>query len=258
MDSFVTATAPFENGPFESQGTEAHGSRHHNQPPLEERILLEFDEALRKPYGDNGKTLQERIDEIVASAGRVPEQILDERTCGLVGDLLKLAGNVQKAVEAERETHNRPLLNAQRALKTRMDAVLQPLLAIGGPLRGRMNEFVAEREAKRREQERLAAEAARKATEAAQAAAPTEELVPQVQAAFVPKTQVRGDYGSTVSSKQIWTFEREVEVKKLPKAILENEKVQEAVDSVIRSMVRSGTRKIAGVRIFQTTSAQVR
>jgi hypothetical protein len=56
----------------------------------------------------------------------------------------------------------------------------------------------------------------------------------------------------------VWKHERQVPIAKLPKQILENAQVIEAVDKVIAAMVRSGAREIKGVRIYPTTEATVR
>lgn len=247
----------FENGPFNA-ATEAHGERHHNQPPLEERVMLDFEEALKTP-GEGGKlSIEARIAELLASAAKAPETIEDEPTAAKVGDFIKLARDVEKRVNEARELHNRPLLNAQRSLKQKADAILMPLLEAGGTLRGRLNAYVAKQEAERAEAERLAAEAARRAEEEARAASPTPDLVPTIAPAPVAKPIVRGDLGSSVSGRQVWKHEIEVPIAKLPKQILENAKVVEAVNQVIAGMVRGGAREIKGVRIFPTTEATVR
>jgi hypothetical protein len=74
----------------------------------------------------------------------------------------------------------------------------------------------------------------------------------------VAEPVARGDLGSRVGTRTVWKHEIEVPIAKLPKAILENEKVRAAVDQVIGAMVRTGTREIKGVRIWSEQVADVR
>jgi hypothetical protein len=109
----------------------------HNRPPLEDRILFDFDEALRS------KGLDAKAQEIIEAAGRAP--VVDsEQAAGAVGDLVAMAGETAKAIEAEREVLNRPLLNAQRAMKGRADALTNPMRIAVIPLREALDAFIAE------------------------------------------------------------------------------------------------------------------
>lgn len=225
-----------------------------NQPPLEERVMLEFEEALDR------EGIKARIEQLLESAGKCPATIGDEATVGKVGDFIRLARDVEKRVNDAREKHNRPLLNAQRSLKAKADSIMQPLLSAGGDLRSRLNAYVAKKEREAAEEQRRQEEEARKAREALEEAGVDEKIVEQVSApAPAPRTPIaRGDLGSTVSARSVWKFEREAPVAKLPKSILEHPKVLEAIDQVIGSLVRSGTREIKGVRIFEDKEASVR
>lgn len=264
MDATTAPEAPFDTGAFTHASSkpfadsEAHGQRHHNQPPLEERVMLEFEEALKLPGDDGAPSIEARIAELIEAAERAPATIADDAWAGKVGDFLKMARAVEQRVEDARERQNRPLINARNALKTRADAALQPLLVKGGELRQRLNAYIAAEEAKRREAERIAAAAARAAEEAAREAAPAEEYVPVVTPAPIAKPVARGDYGSRVGGRTVWKHEIQVPIAKLPVAVLNNQKVVDAVNQVVAAMVRGGTRKIKGVRIYETTEASVR
>jgi hypothetical protein len=206
-----------------------------------------------------------RIQELIESAGRVPE-ITNETIAGKVGDLCKLARDVEKRVNDAREKHNRPLLNAQRSLKGKADGLLHPLLVAISDVRTRLNGFMAEQariaEERRRNAEaearRIREEQERQAREAEEAGKPAPEPIVHVEPVKVAEPVARGDLGSRVGTRTIWKHEIEVPIAKLPKAILENEKVKAAIDQVIGSMVRSGTREIKGVRIWSEQVADVR
>ena len=83
---------------------------HHNQPPLDARVLIDFDDALR------AKGLDARVAEIVASAVRA-DIVESPEDAGKAADLVAMARVAKDAIEAERETLNRPLLIAQRGLR---------------------------------------------------------------------------------------------------------------------------------------------
>lgn len=239
----------FENVPDWPEG-KARDPRYDNQPPLEERVMLEFEEELER---DGVKA---RVQELLESASRVPE-IADDTIAGKVGDLCKLARDVEKRISDAREKHNRPLLNAQRALKGRADRIYAPLADAIAQIRSRLNAYVADQARKRAEEQRKAEEEARKAREAAAEISP--ELAEQIE---TPKAEVRpiarGDLGASVGTRTVWHHEIEVPIAKLPKAVLENEKVRAAVDQVIGAMIRGGTKEIKGVRIWSEQEAAVR
>jgi hypothetical protein len=205
--------------------------RHDNQPPLEERILLEFEDDLA------AVGITARVAQLLESADRAPEVIEDAATAGKVGDLVKLAREVEKRIDEAREKHNRPLLTAQRALKAKADGAFAGLGNKVRELRERLNHYMAEEDRKRREEERRREAEARRIREDQEGQAREAEEA------------------GTVT---VWKHEIEVPIAKLPKAILENATVREAVDKVIRASVRGGTREIKGVRIYSEQQAAVR
>lgn len=249
-------TGPFQEGSSKSFTEEGRDPRLDNQPPLEERVLLEFEEEL--------EPLKTRIAELIDNAAKCPETIEDEKTAGKAGDLLKLARQVEKDIDEAREKHNRPLINARNSLKARADGAIAGLLGAASDIRHRLTAYVQREEQRKAEERRKAEEAQRIAEEAAKAALKEKGIdTPPDQPIFQPPPiqrgpVARGDYGSSVSSRTVWKHERQVPNAKLPKQILENAQVTEAIDKVIAAMVRSGTREIKGVRIFETTEATVR
>lgn len=243
----------------EAKSQSTRDPRYDNQPPLEERIMLEFVEDLES------EGITARIQELVESAGRVPA-ITDQTIAGKVGDLCKLARDVEKRVSDAREKYNRPLLNAQRALKGKADGIVHPLLVAISDVRTRLNTFMAEQariaEEKRRQAEaearRIREEQERQAREAEEAGRPAPEPVVTVEPVRVAEPVARGDLGSRVGTRTVWKHAVEVPIAKLPKSILENEKVMAAVDQVIAAQVRGGAREIKGVRIWSEQVADVR
>ena len=128
-----------------------------NNPPLEERILMDFDDALREHDG-----LLARIDEMAAKADKAGP-CADADTAGRYGDFIKMAAAAVKVIEQERELLNRPLLDAQRRLKARADSYSSRASGAGAKVRNLLNAYLAERERKRRAEEARLAEIARQA-----------------------------------------------------------------------------------------------
>lgn len=254
-----------------------------NEPPLEDRIVIQFDQALE----DAG--LIARIDALVAK-GADPKDCPDNEMAGKYGDYIKLTGAAIKAVEEQREVLNRPLLTAQRNLKGRADSFAARLKESTDKVKAKLDTFMnAERirvreEEARQERIRQAAidaaneqarieheEAVKRAADAAAAAAPAGELplvetpapppppppVIEFEPVKVAAPVARGDYGARVGSKKVWKF-RIPSIRKLPDAVLKHEKVLAAIDQVVGAQVRGGSRKITGVEIWDEDVTSVR
>jgi hypothetical protein len=229
--------------------------RHDNQPPLQERILMEFDEALDK------EGITSRIADLLSSAGRVPE-ISSDAIAGKVGDLIKQASDVEKRINAQRELLNRPILEAQRGLKGKADAIFAPLATAVSGVRAKLNAYMQEQQRIADEKRRAAEKAAREAEIAARAAAPagqdvSAEMQPTITPAKVEAPVARGDLGARVGTRTVWHHEIE-SVRQLPDRILKNQKVIDALMSVVGAEVRAGAREIKGVKIWSTAEASVR
>jgi hypothetical protein len=211
--------------------------------------------------------LDARVAQLSDSAGRAPACDNDE-AAGKIGDLLSLARAARKAVEDLREGENRPILNAQRALKAKADALLAPMDAAMQALKRGLDAYVSEQARKAAEARRAAEIEAQRLRDAEEArrreaaeAGRTEEAeapAPIITPAPVAPLAARGDLGTLVSARKVWRFEREVPIARLPKDVLENEKVVAAIDQVLGAMVRGGARKIKGVRIFEDAAANIR
>ncbi len=133
-----------------------------NNPPLEERLVMEFDANLREHDFD----IIARIEELEDKA-RNAAPCYDAETAGRYGDAVKAAVAARRLIDAERETLNRPILNAQRALKGRADLYGDRLNIAEKRIRAHLDAF-AERErqkriAEERERQRVIDEANAKA-----------------------------------------------------------------------------------------------
>ena len=223
--------------------------RHDNSPPLEERLLMDFSEALA------GAGITQRVDNIIASAGRAPPCTSDT-IAGQIGDLVKMARVAQTDVEAERERLNRPILTAQRSLKAKADGIVEPMGDAISVLKTSLNSYMAEESRKAAVAQRIANEEADAARKQAEAKASLPEYAVRVEAAHVPEPIARGDLGARVGTKTVWKH-KIASVRQLPDAILKNEKVIEALDKVIAAQIRGGTRTIKGVEIWDEQVANV-
>lgn len=251
------ATQPITPGPFAGRRVEEaplhpQDPRHGNNPPLEEQVMLEFVEDLE------AQGITAKISELVDAAARAPK-CESEEVAGKIGDFCKQARDVEKRINDTREKYNRPLLNAQKTLKGKMDAMLQPLLTAGGKLREDLNRYTREEAARRAEEQRKRDEEAQRAREALE----RENIAPEVIAEVVetPKIEAapiaRGDYGSRVGTVNVWHHEIQ-SVRQVPDRFLKHPKVVAALEQVIGQAVRGGEREIKGVHIWSTTEARVR
>lgn len=266
-----------------------------NRPPLEESIVLDFEEALRGREG-----LIERIAAMEEKASD-PKDCTTADMAGRYGDFIKMTGAAVKVIEEEREKLNRPLLTAQRSLKAKADSYSARAAAAGAKVRAKLDVFLAEQERLRRaeearlaeiarqaeaERQRVIAEEQRRAAEAAEserrrlqaiederaAAEAREAAVVEVEPepVFVAepepvfrtapaKAPLRGDYGTAVSTVETWHVEVE-NIRQVPDAYLKHPTVIEALQKVIGPQVRgkNGLREIKGCRIYSTLGSSVR
>lgn len=253
MASKLADATAFQSGPFDSGSSQPFAAserdpRYDNQPPLEQRIMLEFEEDLDR------EGVKSRIAELLANAAKAPP-CDSEAIAGKIGDFCRQASEIEKHVNAAREKHNRPLLNAQRALKGKADELVGPLLSAVARLRTDLNAFMAAEARKAREEQARRDREAMEARAAAAEVAP--QLAEQIQAAPVEKPIARGELGAKVGTRKVWHHEIE-SVRQLPDRLLKNPRVIEALDKVIAAEIRAGTKEIKGCRIWSEDEAVVR
>lgn len=121
----------------------------HNNPPLEETIVMEFDANLREHDFD----LIARIDEIEQKAADAGP-CYDAETAGRYGDAVKAAVAATRLIESERETLNRPILNAQRALMGKAKTYTERLNVAEKRIRGHLDAYTEREKQKRIAEER--------------------------------------------------------------------------------------------------------
>lgn len=247
-------------------GAEPAPSRHHNAPPLEERIAMEFRDALL----EDRPNFLHRLDEFVAAVDRA--KVEDEETLGKAGDLANMLRKAEQHVDEVHKAVKQPYLDGGRAVDAEKKRLAGRISDARFRLSTEMNGFMADREAERRraEAERIAGER-RQAELAAQAERERQEalgennpeaIVEMEAVALAPAAPkrpepARSDLGSTVSGKTVWTSDVE-DMTKAFKAVKGDEKVQQAIRDAVQRLVRAGQREISGVRIWSTTQAVVR
>lgn len=224
--------------------------RFHNEPPLEERVAMEFREQL---LSERPQFLIRR-DDMIAAAERC--EVVDEETLGKAGDLIKLYRAATGHITETHKAVKQPYLDGGRAADAEKKRLLDPIEDARVKVQGMMNSYQTKLAAERRaEEERRRAEERRQAEEAAKAE--EGEAVPVAAAAPSKPEPVRSDAGATVSGKTVWNSEVEDYTVAFV-AVEDDEKVRIAIDQAIARRVRAGTRKIEGVRIWPTQQAVAR
>jgi hypothetical protein len=231
-----------------------------NRPIPSEDALREFNDLLAQRDGFNA-----RIDALVGSAGRASAH--DTESAGRCGELIKQITAAAKVVEEARVTVKEPYLEAGRSLDAHAKVTIAPLLNAKASVTTMLNTFMREEEEKRRAEQRRIDDARRaqeaeqrareEAARAANQPAPEPEPVYAAPEPVAEPTRIRGDFGALTSAKTVWKHEI-TDWTVAFMAVEQNEKVREAIDKAIGAMVRSGTRKIEGVRVFSDTVASVR
>lgn len=230
----------------------------HNRPPIDEMARQDFNEAIDAKEG-----FRSRVEELVAAAGRAV--CTTEEEAGRCGELIRQIRAAEKFTEETHRDVKAPYLAASRAVDDAKNTLIAPLVDAKQSTQKKLNTFIAEQEQARLEQQRREREAeeVRQREEAERlraegvAEADVAEIVTTTAPVQAERTMVRGDYGAAVSGRKEWTFQ----IEDYETALLEvagNAKVREAVEKAIAGLVRSGTREIKGVRIFEQTKANVR
>lgn len=267
----------------------------HNHPPLAEPvplaelIPLEFRLVLLRDRQD----FFTKVDLLVDAADRAHAD--DDESLGRCGDLVNQYRKANSHVDATHKEVKEPHLIAGRLVDAEKNAIVGRIAIAKAKVESIANAFVAKREAAvKAERDRIAAEQRAAAERAMQAqreqmraeadaaravrdAATAEEriaaqgradeaarlaeramadaaLAPAIQARSEP---VRSDEGATVSGKQEWQSQV-IDYQVAIFAVIDNAKVQEAIDKAIAALVRAGKREIEGVRIWPVAKASFR
>lgn len=224
--------------------------RHHNEPPVEERIQMEFRDQLLSDRPD----FMQVYDALIAAADRAKAE--DDETLGKCGDLVKRYRAAANHIDECHKGVKAPYLEAGRACDAEKNRLRGPIDEAARKVNALMNAYVAKREAEvRAERDRIAAEE-RAAADAAREAGEGEvaALAPAAPKKVEP---VRSDGGATVSTREVWNS-RVDDYAKAMKAVKSDPKVKEAIDAAVARLVRAGQREIAGVTIWSTQQAVAR
>lgn len=263
--------------------------RHHNKPPLDEVIPIEFRERLLDGQPQFLALFHTYLDQAPLA------EAYDDESLGRCGDLMNAYRECEKHINAAHKDVKEPYLQGGRLVDAEKNRLIDELNASRSIVKAKADRFVAEREARLRaerqrieaEQRKAAEEAARaereareaelraeqaaanakseeereaaaRAAERAQAEAQAKMEAAALAASAPTKAEpVRSDEGSTVSSKQEWKSE----VQDYTVAFIEvadNPKVREAIDKAIAALVRAGKREIPGVRVWPVAKANFR
>ncbi len=263
-----------------------------NNPPLADLKVMEFEALLNEREG-----FMLRIDEIEATSQR-SGVCADKDTAGRYADFVKMCTAHIKVITDEREIVNRPLLDAQRALKARADALTERITTASSRVRAHLDAYLAaerqreederRRQAEEERQRQIAAEAERRrlqaiedarveaerqrlqAEEDARAAAEKREAAPvevaKVEVAPVPVFTPSAPTQRPIARGDYGAAASTAEVwtgevaniRQLPDSILKHPDVVEAANKVIRARVRGGERQIKGARIWSEIKSRVR
>lgn len=237
-----------------------------NEPPLEERIVLDLESQIDETPG-----LRTRIRDLLAKAEALPA-CTDEETAGKLADFKKMADAASSRVESFRKALKEPVLQAGRNLDAKARGYTEALDLAGMKAKRLIDGFVAEQQRKAREEARRIAaeqEARRRAEEEARRAAeaaneplpepePAYEPEPMPQRGAKPAPVAMGDMGARVGTRTVWKHVPVTKAAGLPPAILNHPKVLEAINAVIAAQVRSGIRQIKGVEISEHTESSIR
>lgn len=245
---------------------ESPASLGHNRAPLEELIPVEFRAALTEDRPD----FLLKLDQVIDAAERV--SVTDDESLGKAGEFANLIRACEKHIGNAHETVKAPYLLGSRLVDAEKRTFLARLDPVKQKVQFAMNDYMAERERKRREEEaRIAAEQRRAAEEAAAAERARQEAegrndpeaVAEIEAVAYAAAQpkkaepVRSDAGATVSGKKVWNSKVE-DAAKAFKAVKSDPKVIEAIEAAVARLVRAGQREIPGVRIWETVAAVAR
>lgn len=267
----------------------AHPDRLHNKPPIEEVIPIEFREELLRERPE----FLDKMEGLIGAAERA--EATDDETLGKCGDLVKGYRACLSHIDQVHKAVKEPYLKGGRLVDAERKVLAERVEAAKRKVEGIGNAFVADRDAKRRaEEKRIAAEqraAAERAAEAerereraeadarraaenaaseeerraaeqraAEDAAAAEEAMAAAPLAAAPVTEdrlVRSDGGATVGGKQEWQSQvTDYEIAFM--AVSDDEKVREAIDKAIARRVKAGARTIEGVRIWPVAKANFR
>lgn len=245
--------------------------RHHNDPPLKERLALEY------------QALVDEAGTIAADAEGVRKEVEDDKQLGVLGGVVIKAREFSKRADDARKAEKEPFLTAGRDIDAFFAVLTERMGNIMATLGRLATDYQRQKEAKAR-QEREAAAAALRAEEARQrelaeaeaarnrptAAARKTAVAEQTAdraaeagaAARAPApelTRTRAGDGTLATTTTKWAAEI-VDYDALDLNELRQHIARADVEKALRSYVKVNrdSRPLAGVRIFKDTQATFR
>lgn len=250
----------------------------HNNPPSDVELLIE---RLNFDYIQ----LMQRRDELSEAASRAPGKITNSDEEGKVTDFVKQINALVAKSKATFKLEKEPFLEGGRVVGAFFDKVSAPMESVKKDMINRLSAYQREQAAIERKAREAAERKAREEAEAARLAAEAraasiesdtdmsaaieaEDVARKAEyeaAAAQKATEVkaagmhtgRGDYGGSSSLATRWDF-AELDRTTLDLEALRQHIPQDALEKAVRAFIKSGGRKLAGVRVFENQKTVVR
>ena len=235
----------------------------HNQPDP-------FDgESIRARLTDEHQKIVVRVEELEASAERMPDVVINEAMASKFTDTGGFVMACRKAAAAARKAEKDSFWEGGKAVDAFFNTLIARLDKLKAQVQRPLTAYQLEKEAverRRREAEAKAAEeeATRLAEEAKgdddlDAAVIAEETAnkaaKEATAPAADLSRSRGEYGTQSSLRKRWTH-TVTHKGSIPLDQLREYFSDDAIDKAIRAFVRSGGRELAGVKIFEEAKSQ--
>ena len=243
---------------MQNQANVVHGIGH-NAPPSPIEIL-------RDSLKENFKPLLERRDKLLSKADGADGDVSTEEQAGDMSALVKELAGVEKSAEIARAAAKEPHLEAGRVVDAWFKSgITEPVKAAKSKLQARIEKFlVAKAAAEQRKREEEAAEARAEAELAAAMATTNAGLEKAIErdseaakaearadAKPAEMARTRSESGAVATLRTTWEFEI-VDPTQIPRSYMV------VNEQAIRAAIRTGARKIPGVRVYEKQTAMVR
>jgi len=237
-----------------------------NEPPMEERIPLDFREALIDLEADFFKVLETYVGVTDAETGEHKNGQVDIAKCtndtqlGKCGEVVNTLRKLGQRVEAAHKQVKEPYLLGGRLVDAERRALMSRIEEGGNRVNGLMKTYGDDKREKERLAQLKADEDRRKLEELARENG-IEAVLPPPEPVVAKTEPVRSLGGATVSIGTEWKSQVE-DYAKAFKHVSTNAKVREAIDAAIKSMVKAtkgnNGKPLAGVRVWEDTKVGAR
>lgn len=239
--------------------------RYHNQPPVRESLTNNLSD-LGEMVARETTALVARRDEFLANCSAIPEVIDSDEMDGRVNDQIAQWTKFIGEVDRWKDDTKAPILTADRLIMATHAKLRSPIEDIKKRVNERSTIFKrAKLERERKAREAAAAEAARLAAEAERMAQDQTTLQDAIDAAAAAEaskraaeakaselSRSRGGWGSVSSLQSFWDFD-ELDRHAIDLEAIRPHLALDAIEKAVRAAIKSGSRKMRGVRIFENT-----